>query len=121
MRPDGSGLEQLTGDPAFDDQGALSPDGATLAFISTRGEGFANLWLLDVATPQEIQEPDQQAVRQLPAGWSPDGRGSPSVPTAMPTPALSRAWEHLQSTGIYVDSSGRQRHAPGHRSGGSRG
>src|SRR5262245_58193156 len=25
--PDGSGLERLTDDPAFDDQGAMSPDG----------------------------------------------------------------------------------------------
>src|SRR6516164_9837581 len=49
MHPDGSGLEQLTDDPAFDDQGALSPDGKSLAFISTRSEGFANLWLLDIA------------------------------------------------------------------------
>jgi len=50
IHPDGSGLEQLTDDPAFDDQGSLSPDGKSLAFISTRGEGFANLWLLDLAT-----------------------------------------------------------------------
>src|ERR1700730_12866224 len=27
VHPDGSGTEQLTSDPAFDDQGSLSPDG----------------------------------------------------------------------------------------------
>ena len=46
VHPDGSGLEQLTRDPAFDDQGALSPDDATLAFISTRAAGTANIWVL---------------------------------------------------------------------------
>src|SRR6202158_5463959 len=50
VHPDGSGLEQLTNDPAFEDQGTLSPEGKSLAFISTRGEGFANLWLLDIAS-----------------------------------------------------------------------
>ena len=34
VHPDGSGLEQLTDDPSFDDQGALSPDGKTLAFVA---------------------------------------------------------------------------------------
>src|SRR3974390_3050365 len=50
VHPDGSGIERLTDDPAFDDQGSLSPDGRLLAFISTRGSGTANLWLLDLAT-----------------------------------------------------------------------
>src|SRR6187549_3943986 len=36
VHPDGSGVEKLTDDLAFDDQGVLSPDGRTLAFISTR-------------------------------------------------------------------------------------
>src|SRR5580658_3956330 len=48
--PDGSGLQRLTDSAAFDDQGALSPDGRTLAFVSTRGSGTANIWLLDIAT-----------------------------------------------------------------------
>jgi Tol biopolymer transport system component len=34
VRPDGSGLERLTDDRAYDDQGALSPDGKQLAFVS---------------------------------------------------------------------------------------
>ena len=53
VHPDGSGLEQLTSDPAFDDQAALSPNGATLAFVSTRESGFTNIWLLDLATPKK--------------------------------------------------------------------
>src|SRR6516225_9166322 len=49
VHPDGSGLEQLTSDPAFDDQGAISPDDATLAFVSTRASGTADIWLLNIA------------------------------------------------------------------------
>src|SRR5262252_3096426 len=49
IHPDGSGLERLTDDPALDDQGALSPDGRSLALVSTRGDGTANLWLLDLS------------------------------------------------------------------------
>jgi Tol biopolymer transport system component len=56
--PDGSGLEQLTSNPAFDDQAALSPNGATLAFVSTRESGFANIWLLDLY--EEIRQSDQK-------------------------------------------------------------
>src|SRR5215471_8480548 len=44
IHPDGTGLERLTDDPAFDDQGALSPNGRSLVFVSTRGSGNANLW-----------------------------------------------------------------------------
>lgn len=50
VHADGSGLEQLTSDPAFDDQGALAPDNSTLAFVWTRDGGFANIWLLDLAS-----------------------------------------------------------------------
>src|SRR3954452_13582304 len=39
VHADGSGLQQLTNGPANDDQGVLSPDGALLAFVSTRGSG----------------------------------------------------------------------------------
>ena len=67
VHPDGSDLERLTDDPAFDDQGVLSPDGRTLAFVSTRGSGTANLWLLDLAAKKYTNLTSNQA-RQLPAG-----------------------------------------------------
>jgi hypothetical protein len=35
--------------PAYDDQAALSPDGRSLAFVSTR-TGQADIWMLDLAT-----------------------------------------------------------------------
>jgi Tol biopolymer transport system component len=72
VHPDGSGLEQLTRDPAFDDQGVLSPDGRTLAFVSTRG-GAANIWLLDLATRGLTCVTKGSAGDFRPA-WSPDGQ-----------------------------------------------
>ena len=73
MHPDGSGLEQLTDDPAFDDQGSLSPDGKSLAFISTRGEGFANLWLLEL-TSHKCKTLTNSRSGNFRPSWSPDGR-----------------------------------------------
>src|SRR5580692_6787650 len=35
MHPDGTSLERVIDSPGFDDQGALSPDGRKLAFVST--------------------------------------------------------------------------------------
>ena len=48
VRPDGTKLERLTDSPALDDQGALSPDGKLLAFVSTRVTNRANIWTLDL-------------------------------------------------------------------------
>lgn len=50
VRVDGTGLEQLTDDLVYDDYGVLSPDGMQLAFVSSRGNGNANVWLLDLAS-----------------------------------------------------------------------
>ena len=66
VHPDGEGLERLTDDTAFDDQAALSPDGSTLAFVSTRDGGFANIWLLDLAT-RRYPASGQNQCRKFPA------------------------------------------------------
>src|SRR5690349_17532340 len=50
IHPDGSGLERLTDDDGFDDQASLSPDDNQLAFVSTRGSGTNNIWILDLKT-----------------------------------------------------------------------
>jgi len=64
---------QLTGGPGSDRQPRWSPDGKTLAFISTR-EGGAQVWLLPIAGG------DARKVSSLPDGasdpvWIPDGSG----------------------------------------------
>ena len=48
VHPDGSGLERLTDSPAYDDQAAFSPDGRQIVFVTTRADGTADLWTLDV-------------------------------------------------------------------------
>jgi dipeptidyl aminopeptidase/acylaminoacyl peptidase len=65
--------KQLTNGPSSDRQPRWSPDGKTLAFISTR-EGGAQIWLLPIAGG------DAHKVSSLPDGasdpvWLPDGSG----------------------------------------------
>lgn len=112
VHPDGSGMEQLTDHAAFDDQGALSPDGKTLAFVSTRGGGTADIWLMDMATKKTRNLTANRSGNFRPA-WSPDGQwiafssDRNSRPAAFPG-----SWEQMQSTGIYVvrvDGSGLRR------------
>ena len=112
IRPDGTGLEQLTDDDAFDDQGVLSPDGGMLAFVSTRARGRADIWLLDLAAGAARNLTDHDSGNFRPA-WSPDGAwlAFTSDRDAQPgdNPGM---WEHLQSTGVYVvrpDGSGLRR------------
>jgi Tol biopolymer transport system component len=112
IHPDGTGLERLTDDPAFDDQGSLSPDGRLLAFISTRGSGAANLWLLDLSTKKYRSLTSGQAGNFRPT-WSPDGVWIAFSSDRDTTPGIYPGqWETLQSTGIYIihpDGSGLRR------------
>ena len=105
VHADGSGLERLTDNPAFDDQGVLSPDGSYLAFVSTR-DGAANIWLLDVRrrTLSNLTEGSSGDFRPA---WSPDGqriafssdRDSPRTP--MSTPGAAQFFIPLR-TQVYV-------------------
>jgi dipeptidyl aminopeptidase/acylaminoacyl peptidase len=69
----GGRSRQLTGGPGSDRQPRWSPDGKTLAFISTR-EGGAQVWLLPIGGG------DARKLSSLPDGasdpiWLPDGSG----------------------------------------------
>ena len=104
VHPDGSDLQRLTEHAAFDDQAALSPDGKTLAFVSTRDGGTANIWLMDLASKKTTNLTASRSGHFRPS-WSPDGQwiAFTSDRDARPGDWPGR-WEHLQSTGVYVIS-----------------
>src|SRR5204863_9373456 len=85
VRADGSGVERLTDDPSYDDQGALSPDGREVAFVSTRGGGKAHIWVLDVAS-RRCRKVTEGAGGEFRPMSSPDGDRNAliSVSVAMP-------------------------------------
>ena len=68
---DGTGLTNLTRNPANDSRPAWSPDGEKLAFVSDRDEG-ENLYTLDLATGQVTRLTYGLYADNLPK-WSPDG------------------------------------------------
>jgi dipeptidyl aminopeptidase/acylaminoacyl peptidase len=66
------GLEALVSHRAYDDQAALSPDGRTLAFVSSRS-GNADIWLLDMRTRKARNLTNAPGGDFRPS-WSPDGK-----------------------------------------------
>lgn len=112
VHPDGTGLEPLTQDPAFDDQATLSPDGKTLAFVSTRKSGYAQIWLMDVASRKARLVNSKPGTGFHPA-WSPDGKWLTfSSDQRRFAGHLPGRWEKIQSLSVFVvrpDGSGLRR------------
>ena len=102
MHPDGSGLERLTDDPAFDDQAAFSPDERQIVFVSTRSAGFANLWILDLATRKAKPLTSGRGGDFRPA-WSPDGKWIAfSSDRESDVPPGKGRWERLHLVDIFI-------------------
>jgi len=112
VHPDGTGLERLTNDSAFDDQAAFSPDGSKIVFVSTHATGFANLWILDLATHKAAPLTSGSGGDFRPA-WSPDGKWIAfSSDRGSSLPLAKGRWERLQLVDIYLirpDGSGLRR------------
>jgi Tol biopolymer transport system component len=115
VNPDGSGLSRLTTETAYDDQAAFSPGGKQLVFVSTRGKGFANLWILDLAT-KKARELTSGAGGDFRPSWSPDGKWIAYSSGHGITPPFSEGrWERQQLTDIYIvhpDGSGLKKLTP---------
>jgi Tol biopolymer transport system component len=82
VHPDGTGLERLTNEPSMEDAGVLSPDGRTLAYVSTQGGArTANIWVMDLAT-KRTRNLTGNGSKEIPLtmngnfrpAWSPDGQ-----------------------------------------------
>ena len=102
VRIDGLGLERLTDDPAFDDQGALSPDGSSLAFVSTRDGGSTDIYILDMKTRQTRNLTRSPGGDYRPS-WSPDGKRIAFSSDRGTTLQRSKGnWEQIQETSVYV-------------------
>jgi Tol biopolymer transport system component len=82
VHPDGTGLERLTTDTSVEDAGVLSPDGNSLAYVSTKGGAHtANIWVMDLKTKRARNltgdgkaEPHTTMNGYFRPSWSPDGK-----------------------------------------------
>lgn len=102
VRTDGMGLERLTNDAAFDDQAALSPDGNSLAFVSTRDTGSTDIYILDMKTRQTRNLTNSPGGDYRPS-WSPDGRRIAFSSDRGTTLQRSKGnWEQVQAASVYV-------------------
>jgi Tol biopolymer transport system component/imidazolonepropionase-like amidohydrolase len=74
MKPDGTGLRQLTTGHGDDREPRFSPDGKTIAFASDRAfKGSYDIWTVPVAGGEPKQITSSENDEYEPA-WSPDGK-----------------------------------------------
>jgi Tol biopolymer transport system component len=102
VRTDGMGLERLTDSPAFDDQAALSPDGASLAFVSSRDGGSTDVFVMDMKSRQ-IRNLTKSPGGDYRPSWSPDGkRIAFSSDRGTKLQRSPGNWEQVQAASVYI-------------------
>ena len=112
VKLDGSGLERLTDNLAYDDQAAFSPNGREVAFVSSREGGHANLWTLDVAT-HKVKRLTKGVWGDFRPAYSPDGKWIAfTSDRKTPYQTAPGRWEQSHLIDVYVmrpDGSGLRR------------
>ena len=74
MKPDGSGLKQITSGHGDDREPSFSPDGTKIAFASDRAfKGSYDIWTVDLKSG-EVKQWTSAADDEYEPAWSPDGR-----------------------------------------------
>jgi Tol biopolymer transport system component len=102
VRTTGMDLERLTDSPAFDDQAALSPDGNSLAFVSTRDSGSTDIYVMDLRTRQTRNLTHSPGGDYRPS-WSPDSRKIAfSSDRGTGLQRSNGNWELVQAASVYV-------------------
>lgn len=86
IRPDGSGLQRLTDEPAGDSTPSISPNGRWIAFWSNRGDSDGDIFLMRTDGSRVSRITDDPSYDAYPA-WSPDGRWI--TYTSYPAPGCS--------------------------------
>lgn len=74
VNPDGSGEKQLTFDPANDREPAWSADGRRIAFVSSRGQGDDEIYVMDWNGANQRDVSNHSPGTDSDPAWSPDGQ-----------------------------------------------
>jgi Tol biopolymer transport system component len=112
-RADGSGIEALVNSDSMEDAAVLSPDGKTLAYVSTANGYRANIWVRDMATGKskqitglgKVKGKDGKPDCYFRPTWSPDGKWiafSSDRDTEWTGHDQGHGWEHTQELSIYI-------------------
>ena len=73
MKPDGTGLKQITKGHGDDREPKISPDGKTIVFASDRAfKGSYDVWTVDIASG-ETKQITSSELDEFEPNWSPDG------------------------------------------------